>query len=112
MRSGDSSSTLRKRCFDARPLNRSLSDRDRPNELWLVRKPTLIHGELIRFADNERTFDYVLKFANVAGPRILLQRFETLFLDTLDLFSRSLRITTDKIIYEQRNILFAIAQSR
>src|SRR6266487_5390091 len=30
----------------------------------------------------------------------------------LDLFSRSLRITIDKIIYEQRNILFAIAQRR
>src|SRR6266536_965953 len=30
----------------------------------------------------------------------------------LDLFSRSLRITIDKIIYEQRNILFAVAQRR
>src|SRR5712675_2557923 len=29
-----------------------------------------------------------------------------------DLFSRSRRITIDKIIYEQRNILFAIAQRR
>ena len=55
--------TLRKRCLDARPLGRSLIDRGRPGRLWLVREPTFINRELVRFTDDERPFDYVLQFA-------------------------------------------------
>src|SRR4029450_12846889 len=40
------------------------------------------------------------------------QRFESLPLNMFDLLSRSRRITIDKIIHEQRNILSPFAQRR
>lgn len=63
MCAGDFSLALGKRCFDARPLRRSLIDCGRPRRLGLAREPTLINREIVRFTDDERPFDYVLQFA-------------------------------------------------
>ena len=47
----------------------------------LVRYPTLVDRKFVRFRNDERAFDHVLQFADVTRPGILLQRFESLFLN-------------------------------
>ena len=41
------------------------------------RKPTLIHREVFRVADNDRAFDDVLQLPNIAGPWIRLEQFQS-----------------------------------
>ena len=77
-----------------------------------VRYPTLVDRKFVRFRNDERAFNHVLQFTDVTRPGILLQRFESLLLNTLDLFSRSLRVTIDKVIHEQWNVLFPFTQRR
>src|SRR4029077_12590374 len=62
--------------------------------------------------NDERAFDHVLQFADVAWPGIRLQRFESLLLNMLDLLPSSLPVKIDEIAYKQRDVLSSFAQGR
>ena len=52
---------MRVRSFNVRSV-------ERRRRLRFVRYPTLVDRKFIRLPDDERAFDHVLQFADVAGP--------------------------------------------
>ena len=60
--------TLRKRRFDTLSLVCLLIGWRGARRLRFVRYPTLVDRKFIRLADNERAFDDVLQFADIARP--------------------------------------------
>src|SRR6266700_2892862 len=109
MCSGDFSVTLRKRRFDALTFVCLMIGWRGARWLWLVRHPAFVDREFVRLRDDERALNYVLQFADIPRPGILLQHVQSLLLNMLDLFARSFGITIDKIIYQQGNVPFTFA---
>src|ERR1700737_2520219 len=52
----------------------------RPACKRLPRKPTLIHREILRVANDYRSLDDVLQFANITWPRIRQKKLQSFFI--------------------------------
>ncbi len=63
--------------------------------LALLWQPAFVDGENLCFAKDHRTLDDILQFANVSWPRVGLQQFQRLFIDTF--LVRFSRIAIDKV---------------
>jgi len=81
--------------------------------MGLPRKPTLIHREILRVADNYRSLDDVLQFANVTRPRVRLKQFQAPFVYPANVLSRfPPRVTIDQVLNQHRNIFPSFPQRR
>src|SRR6267142_3058533 len=78
----------------------------------LPRQPTLIYGEILCFAYDDRTLDDVLQLANITWPGIRLKQVETLFAHRLKVFSSFPCITIDEVLDQQGNVFFSFPQRR
>src|SRR5713226_5017036 len=80
--------------------------------MGLPRKPTPIHGEIPRVADDYRSLDDVLQFANIARPGVRLKQIEALFVHRLKALSRFPCVTIDEILDQQGNVFSSFSQCR
>ena len=78
----------------------------------LLRQPAFVNRENLRFAKYHRTLDDVLQFAYVSGPRIGLQQFQRLLVDTSYVLTGFSRVAIDKVFNQQRNVLASFAKRR
>src|SRR5579863_9232874 len=78
----------------------------------LSRKPTLIDGEILCFAYNDRSLNHVLQFANITRPRVRLQQIETLFVQRLKALSCLPRETINEVLNQQGNVFSSFTQRR
>ena len=105
--------TLCKRCLDAFSLECSVIERRGTcGRLRFVYNPALINRKFVSVTDDQRAFDHVLQFANIARPRILLQGFKSIFLDVFYLLSSSLCIMINEVIYQQWDVFSPFTQRR
>ena len=73
-------------------------------------QPCLVDGERFSFAQDHGTLDYVLQFADVTWPIVGLEKIQRLLLYMADPLSRSLGISFDQILHQQRNVILPLAQ--
>src|SRR6266481_1535037 len=78
----------------------------------LLRNPSLVHGEILCFAHDSRSFNYVLQFANVTWPGIRLKQLQTVLVDPRYLLSHIPRATIDEVLNQRGNIFPSFAQRR
>src|SRR5882762_2432666 len=78
----------------------------------LLRKPSLVYREILRFAHDDRSLNHVLQFANVTRPGIRLKQVQTLLVDTPYILSYIPRATIQEIIDQHRNVCPAFPQRR
>src|SRR5260370_35808634 len=78
----------------------------------LPRKPTLIDREILRVAQDYRSLDDVLQFANVTRPGVRLKQFQALFVYSADALSCFTRITIDEVLNQHGNVFLPFTQRR
>src|SRR5882757_2916713 len=78
----------------------------------LPRQPTLIYGEILCLAYDDRTLDDVLQLANITWPGIRLKQAETLFAHRLKVFSSFPCITIDEVLDQQGNVFSSLPERR
>ena len=79
---------------------------------YLTRQPTLVHGELLGFAQYDRPFNNVLWLTSISRPGVRRQAVQTLPTYTANLLSCLSSITVDEILDQHRNVFFSFAQRR
>src|SRR5229473_6381650 len=78
--------------------------------MGLPRKPTPIHGEIPRVADDYRSLDDVLQFANITRPGVRHKQIEALFVHRMKALSRFLCVTINEILDQQGNVFSSFSQ--
>src|SRR6266849_6140553 len=78
----------------------------------LPRQPTLIYGEILCFAYDDRTLDDVLQLPNITWPGIRLKQVEALFAHRLKVLSSFPGVTIDEVLDQQGNVLRSFPQRR
>src|ERR1700733_13251592 len=73
-------------------------------------EPSFVNAETFRFTQSHRTFDHILKLANVARPIIGLQEIHRFLLDGPKPFSNPLSKSRNEILRKHRNICHTLAQ--
>src|SRR5260370_23863054 len=62
-------------------------------------QPALVHGKGFALAEDDRTLDYILQFANVPRPAVSFKQFERLLIDRLELLSRPFPKTIREVLH-------------
>src|SRR5260370_32977096 len=78
----------------------------------LLRKPSLVHREILGFAHDDRSLNHVLQFANVTRPGIRLKQVQTLLVDPPYILSYIPRATINEILNQHWNIFPPFTQRR
>jgi hypothetical protein len=84
----------------------------RPACKRLPRKPTLIHREILRVANDYRSLDDVLQFANITWPGIRYKELQSLLIDPTEGLSRFSCEMTDEVFDQQANVFSSFPQWR
>ena len=67
----------------------------------LLGQPAFIYRKDLCFAHDYRSFDDVLQFAYVSGPRVRLEQLQGPFVDTPDVLARFAPVAIDEVLNEQ-----------
>src|SRR5947208_983480 len=78
----------------------------------LVLQPAFVHRKRIAVAQNRRSLDDVLQFADISRPGVSLQQLERRLFDSADIFPGLGRIALGEVLGQHRNVLDALAQRR
>src|SRR6266403_2411041 len=78
----------------------------------LLRKPSLVYREILRFAHDDRSLNHVLQFANVTRPGIRLKQVQTLLVDPPYILSYIPRAMIDEVFDQHRNVFSSFSQRR
>ena len=78
----------------------------------LPRKPTLIDGEILRVAHDDRSLDDILQLTNISRPGVRLQECQTFLVNAADALSCFLRKTVDEVRNQHRNVFLTFPQRR
>src|ERR1700730_1173969 len=84
----------------------------RPACKRLPRKPTLIYREILRVANDYRSLDDVLQFANITWPGIRYKELQSLLIDPTEGLSRFSCEMTDEVFDQQANVFSSFPQWR
>ena len=66
----------------------------------------------VPLGQDRRALDDVAQLADVAGPRIVLEKVHRLLVDRAHRFAVARVELVEEVLHEQRNVLLAIAQRR
>src|SRR5258708_40091719 len=80
--------------------------------MGLPQKPTLIYGEILRVADDYRSLDDVLQFANITRPGVRLKEIEALLAHRLKALSCFPCVTFNEEFAQQRDVSSSLPQRR
>src|SRR3954467_1554687 len=75
-------------------------------------QPTLVDGEYVAIAQDDRPLDDVLELSHVAGPVVRLKQREGILAHVSDCLSGLLRVALDQVLHEQRDVIETLTQRR
>src|SRR5262249_28816380 len=73
-------------------------------------QPGCVDFEGLAFAQDDRSFDHVLQFANIAGPIVCLKQLQGFLVDLFDLFSYLAGESLGEIFHEEWYVVFAFSE--
>src|SRR5260370_2799050 len=73
-------------------------------------QPGFIYDKVFRITQYHGALDYILQFANVARPVVILEQFQGSLIDVFDFLTSRVCVTIDQIFDQQRNVVDALTQ--
>src|SRR5260370_19363051 len=75
-------------------------------------KPALVDREILCVADDERSLNHVLQFADITRPRVRLKQIEAFLAHSPKALSCFPCVTINEVLDQQGNVLSSLPQSR
>src|SRR2546421_6908970 len=76
------------------------------------RQPCFIYDKGFPIAQYHGALDYILQFANVARPLVILEQIQRSLIDVLDFLTSRLSVTIDQVFDQQGNVVDALTERR
>src|SRR5258707_7944353 len=73
-------------------------------------QPGFIYDKGFPITQDHGALDYILQFANVTRPVVILEQIQRSLIDVLDFLASRLRVTIDEVFNQQGNVVDALAQ--